>query len=160
VTENAVHFYLVDQGKYGWQSDLSLNSARDINEFIANKYHDFTSITICDDLRRGSMLNSGNNGHEQIWQLFIPRVKERSPDWRSDGNPWSPMHRAQNTRTSTVYTGRVGSSIWGKGGKEGRRPRVLHIQIHGQFQMFSNFHNFTVNFKDFLQILGSAPARV
>jgi hypothetical protein len=34
---------------------------------------------ICDDLRRGNILNSGNNGREQIWQLFIPRVKERCP---------------------------------------------------------------------------------
>jgi hypothetical protein len=31
-------------------------------------------VIICDDLRRGSMLNSGNNDREQNWLLLSPRV--------------------------------------------------------------------------------------
>jgi hypothetical protein len=38
-------------------------------------------VIICDDLRRGSMLNSGNNDREQNWLLLSPRVKRARSDW-------------------------------------------------------------------------------
>jgi hypothetical protein len=36
-------------------------------------------VIICDELRKGSMLNSGNNDREQNWLLLSPRVREASP---------------------------------------------------------------------------------
>jgi hypothetical protein len=35
------------------------------------------------NLRRGSMLNSGNNDREQNWLLLSPRVKRAQSDWRA-----------------------------------------------------------------------------
>jgi hypothetical protein len=40
-------------------------------------------VIICDDLRRGSMLNNGNNDREQNWLLLNPRVKGAQSDWRA-----------------------------------------------------------------------------
>jgi hypothetical protein len=34
------------------------------------------------NLRRGSMLNSGNNDWEQNWLLLSPRVKRAESDWQ------------------------------------------------------------------------------
>jgi hypothetical protein len=72
-----------------WQSDLAL-SAQDKNELIANINITILKALICDDLRRGSVLNSGNNGREQIWQLLIPRVKKRSPAGGVTVDHWTP----------------------------------------------------------------------
>jgi hypothetical protein len=61
-------------------------SVQDINEFIAKKIAILQVIIICDDLLRGSMLNSGNNDREQNWLLLkkiIPRVKRAQSDWRA-----------------------------------------------------------------------------
>jgi hypothetical protein len=49
-------------------------SVQDINEFIANKIT-ILQVIICDDLRRGSMLNSGNNDREQNWLGEESRVQ-------------------------------------------------------------------------------------
>jgi hypothetical protein len=57
-------------------------SVQDINEFIA-KHITVLQVIICDDLRRGSMLNGGNNDREQNWLLLIPRVKRAQSDWRA-----------------------------------------------------------------------------
>jgi hypothetical protein len=44
-------------------------SVQDIKEFIA-KIITILQVIICDDLRRGSMLNSGNNDRDQNWLLL------------------------------------------------------------------------------------------
>jgi hypothetical protein len=36
-------------------------------------------VIICDELRKGNMLNSGNNDREQNWLLLSSRVREASP---------------------------------------------------------------------------------
>jgi hypothetical protein len=35
-------------------------------------------VIICDELRKGSMLNSGNNDREQNWLLLSPREKKNT----------------------------------------------------------------------------------
>jgi hypothetical protein len=57
-------------------------SVQDIDEFIAKKTT-ILQVIICDDLHRGSMLNSGNNDREQNWLLLRPRVKRAESDWRA-----------------------------------------------------------------------------
>jgi hypothetical protein len=52
-------------------------------------------MIICDDLRRGNMLNSGNNDREQNWLLLSPRVKRVESDWPGDCNPWMSKMRGQ-----------------------------------------------------------------
>jgi hypothetical protein len=65
-------------------------SVQDINEFIAQNKISILQVhvIICDDMGRGSMLNSGNNDREQNWLLFSPRVKRAQSDWRARLNPW------------------------------------------------------------------------
>jgi hypothetical protein len=53
-------------------------SVQDINKFIAPKIT-ILQVIICEELRKGSMLNSGNNEREQNWILLSPRVREASP---------------------------------------------------------------------------------
>jgi hypothetical protein len=54
-------------------------------------------VIICDELRKGSMLNSGNNDWEQNWLLLSPRVERGL----SDCNPW--MSKMENLGGHLVH---------------------------------------------------------
>jgi hypothetical protein len=60
---------------------------QDVNEFIAQKIS-ILQVIICDDLRRGSMLNSGNNNREQNWVTVKSKGEESPVRLAGDFNPW------------------------------------------------------------------------
>jgi hypothetical protein len=72
-------------------------------------------VIIYDDLRRGSMLNSGNNDREQNWLLLSPRVKRAQSDWQATvtlGCPKIAKTEQFFILSQTLSDGRKNKSIY------------------------------------------------